>query len=253
MDFISYTSYIKQGYDLILGKTTNNSNSGSLILDPMSTIVKLAIYNYMPQDTKLRLTRNTIKYDKPDTIVPQGIHRWRKGAKKEDLHNLHIPIVKAIQWYLNPNNQSIFKFAIQGLEKLNIVYADSSKIVSQALTLNVNIIKYNIKHMKEKGNLDAGIEIFDEDNNQNEEIIDEEIIKSMIVKENEDTREHDIYYQLQKLWSEEEITLIIGLFDKLESKKNDNERRGYLDAIHNIISGKDEQVTTTLEKLITSL
>jgi predicted ABC-type exoprotein transport system permease subunit len=58
---------------------------------------------------------------------------------------------------------------------------------------------------------------------------------------------------LQKLWSEEEITLIISLFTKLESKKNDFEKRGYLDAITNIINGKDDQVATTLEKLITSL
>jgi hypothetical protein len=246
MEFINYTSYLKQGYDLLFGKQSSTV-SGSLILDPMSTIVKLAIYNYMPPMTKLRLTRNTIKYDKPDTIVPQGVRRGLQGAKKEDLHNLHIPIVKAIQWYLTENNQSIFKLAIQGLEKLNIVYADSSKIVSQALTLNVNIIKYNIKHTLEKEKLDAGIEIIEED------IENEEIIRSMIVPENEETREHDIYFQLQKLWNNEEIELIIGLFNKLESKKNEFERRGYLDAVHNIISGKDEQVATTLEKLITSL
>jgi hypothetical protein len=208
----------------------NNANDVSLILDPMSTIVKLAIYNYMPDDTKLRLTRNTIKYDKPNTLIPQGIQRWRKNAKKEDLHNLHIPIVKAIEWYLNNNNQQIFQLAIKGLEKLNNVYTDTSKIVSQALILNVNIIKYNISINSESEH-------------------DGSLIKSVIVN----AREHDIYYQLQKLWSEEEITLIISLFTKLESKKNDFEKRGYLDAITNIINGKDDQVATTLEKLITSL
>jgi hypothetical protein len=208
----------------------NNANDVSLILDPMSTIVKLAIYNYMPDDTKLRLTRNTIKYDKPNTLIPQGIQRWRKNAKKEDLHNLHIPIVKAIEWYLNNNNQQIFQLAIKGLEKLNNVYTDTSKIVSQALILNVNIIKYNISINSESEH-------------------DGSLIKSVIVN----AREHDIYYQLQKLWSEEEITLIINLFAKLESKKNDFEKRGYLDAITNIINGKDDQVATTLEKLITSL
>jgi hypothetical protein len=229
MNIINCTQYIKQGYDYMFSGN-NNANDVSLILDPMSTIVKLAIYNYMPDDTKLRLTRNTIKYDKPNTLIPQGIQRWRKNAKKEDLHNLHIPIVKAIEWYLNNNNQQIFQLAIKGLEKLNNVYTDTSKIVSQALILNVNIIKYNISINSESEH-------------------DGSLIKSVIVN----AREHDIYYQLQKLWSEEEITLIISLFTKLESKKNDFEKRGYLDAITNIINGKDDQVATTLEKLITSL
>jgi len=229
MNIINCTQYIKQGYDYMFSGN-NNANDVSLILDPMSTIVKLAIYNYMPDDTKLRLTRNTIKYDKPNTLIPQGIQRWRKNAKKEDLHNLHIPIVKAIEWYLNNNNQQIFQLAIKGLEKLNNVYTDTSKIVSQALILNVNIIKYNISINSESEH-------------------DGSLIKSVIVN----AREHDIYYQLQKLWSEEEITLIINLFAKLESKKNDFEKRGYLDAITNIINGKDDQVATTLEKLITSL
>lgn len=248
MNIINCTQYIKQGYDYMF--SGNNANDGSLILDPMSTIVKLAIYNYMPDETKLRLTRNTIKYDKPDTLIPQGIQRWRKNAKKEDLHNLHIPIVKAIEWYLNTNNQQIFQLAIKGLEKLNHVYTDTSKIVSQALILNVNIIKYNIKH--NINDADGKIDESELDNIELDEQ-DEALIQSMIVKDAENTREHDIYYQLQKLWSEEEITLIISLFAKLESKKNDFEKRGYLDAITNIINGKDDQVATTLEKLISSL
>ena len=47
--------------------------------------------------------------------------------------------------------------------------------------------------------------------------------------------------------------LIINLFTKLESKKSDFEKKGYLDAIINIINGKDTKVATTLEHITHSL
>lgn len=262
MNIFTISSYAKQGYQMLFGAPKKTDEFQ--ILDPMSTIVKMAIYNYMPEGTKLRIQNNTIKYDKvPYGKMVQGAKRalWT-GGKKDDIHNLHVPIMKAIEWYLNVSNQKIFKLSIDGLKKLNELYSNmntpAASIVSQALVLNVNVIKYNLKNMQEKGDIDPDIQLFDSDSDPGE-IVESELIQSMIIDQeeeaNKDTtnRQHDIYFQLKTLWTEEEITLIINLFTKLESKKSDFERKGYLDAIVNIINGKDIKVAKTLEKITTSL
>jgi len=255
MKLVSLTSYAKQGYNMLFGATEKDSNSQ--ILDPMSTVVKLAIYNYQPEDTKLRITEHKIKFDPPNSIpyVQGAKRRYLHNAKKEDLHNLHVPIVKALEWYLSTNNQKIFRTAITGLSRLNNLYlslydTDSAKIVSQALVLNSNIIKYNLKQMKDAGEIDPEIQLFDSDSESLPE--DQELIKSTI-DQIVDERNHDIYYQLKNMWSEDEIELIILLLDKYESKKNIHEQQGYLDAISKIIDGKDRYVTELLHKITKSL
>ena len=226
----------------------------------MSTIVKMAIYYYMPEGTKLCIQNNTIKFDTPDYgKYVQGAKRslWN-GAKKDDIHNLHVPIIKAIEWYLNESNQKIFRLSIQGLKKLNELYSNMntppSSVVSQALVLNVNVIKYNLKNMQNNGDIDPEIELFESENNGDTVEPDPELIQSMIVDTTENNdKQHDIHTQLKTLWTEEEITIIINLFTKLESKKSDVERKGYLDAIINIIKGKDVTVMQTIEKITTRL
>lgn len=250
--------YASQGYKMFFGQKNNGNGANEFqILDPMSTIIKMAIYYHMPTGTKLCIANNTIKFDTIDYgKYVQGAKRslWN-GAKKDDIHNLHVPIIKAIEWYLTESNQKIFRLSIQGLKKLNDLYSGmntpSASVVSQALVLNVNVIKYNLKNMQNNGDIDPEIQLFDSDTE--EPTVEPELIKSLIVNDTNEESQHDIHNQLKVLWTEEEITLIINLFTKLESKKSDIERKGYLDAINNIIKGKDIIVAQTIEKLTTRL
>lgn len=263
MNILAISSYARQGYQMIFGSTAHTSGGAGefQILDPMSTIVKMAIYNYMPEGTKLCIQNNTIKFDTMNYgKYVQGAKRalWN-GAKKDDIHNLHVPIIKAIEWYLNESNQKIFRLSIQGLKKLNELYSGmntpAASVVSQALVLNVNVIKYNLKNMQNNGDIDPEIQLFDSDETDNDNP-DPELIQSMIIDNapaENDSKQHDIHNQLKTLWTEEEITLIINLFTKLDSKKTDIERKGYLDAIYGIIKGKDIIVMQTIEKITTRL
>jgi hypothetical protein len=99
-----------------------------LILEPLSTVLKLSILKYMPGGTKISISDNSIAYNTPSTV--QGIVRNWRGDNREDLHNLRDPLIKCLEWY--PPDEPIFEFiyirCIQGLVKLNEAYEEHSTI-----------------------------------------------------------------------------------------------------------------------------
>ena len=98
------------------------------VLEPLTCIVRCATLNYLPIGTKLSIINNKITFIEPNIL--QGTIRWTQGDKREDLHNIYNPIVKATQWYSKENKDifNIFKLAKKGLEKLRQSYFESSII-----------------------------------------------------------------------------------------------------------------------------
>ena len=69
----------------------------NLILDPMSCFIKLGILAYKLPGTKISITKNKISFHEPNIF--QGPIRWSNGDNRNDLHNLHNPLLKATEWY----------------------------------------------------------------------------------------------------------------------------------------------------------
>jgi len=113
-------------------------NVKSLILDPLTVIVKLAILNNKPVGTKLLIQNNNIHFQEPGPF--QSICRMIYQSNKTDLQYIYNPINIACINYLSknflekyPRIKQLFLCAQNGLKKLIETYKTCSIIT---ITLN---------------------------------------------------------------------------------------------------------------------
>jgi hypothetical protein len=154
----------------------------NLILEPISTIFRLALLQYKDKGTKLSVMNNSIRYQLPS--YDQGILRMLSGDCREDLHNLYHPILKAIDWYEYTEYQYLYDECILGLDLLNNVYEENSTI------------RHTISHYI------AVIQM-----NDNEDY-------------RKDTKFNPIIDSLKEIWSEAEIKSTISLLRLIKVTKN---------------------------------
>lgn len=98
------------------------------ILDPLTTICKLALLHFMPEGTKLGIGYHVLHIQEKSAI--QWIERMRNGDTRRDISYLLTPVVKGIRWYILRveddairidtlrSIRKITEFAIKGLEKM---------------------------------------------------------------------------------------------------------------------------------------
>jgi hypothetical protein len=135
-----------------------NSNIKHKTIDPFVVIVKLAILGHKLPGTKLKLVENDIKFDEPGLF--QGVQRFLSSDKKQDLHNLMIPIYKACEWYIKDGEYNrdkidyIFKLCIKGIIKLRDNYLEET-VICQCFTHYINMIESyfegNFKNVEKYG------------------------------------------------------------------------------------------------------
>lgn len=104
------------------------SDTKQYILDPLTTICKLALLHFLPEGTKLSIGYHVLHIQENSML--QWVERMRNGDTRCDLSYLLPPIVKGIKWYIldisddnikQQTYQSIRKiavFSIKGLEKM---------------------------------------------------------------------------------------------------------------------------------------
>ena len=195
------------------------SNSKYFIIDPFTCMVRLAILSFKPTGTKISIIDNMIKFNDP-TIL-QGTIRWSQGDRRDDLHNLHGPIIKAIDWYdlNNDKIQHIFGLSSKGLENLMTSYTHNST-VRHSLVYYKSIIDNNLK--EEKPN-DVKTDKFNK-----------------------------IYTELKDLWNKNEINIINDILSEME-QKNEEEKHSLINAIDSIINIKEKRVQAIIKNNTTIL
>lgn len=197
----------------------------SQILEPLTTIIRLAILTFIDEGTKISISNNSINYQTP-TII-QGTLRWANGDKRSDLHNLYNPIQKVIDWYSNDKDiKLILNYTILGLNKLKNAYNDNSNLVRHSLEYYIYILESFINNVPiVKENFHKHIEINNETINS-----------------------------LKTIWNESEIKCISLLLSLSETKMKNNEEYLYLiKSVESILFGKDEIVRKIIYKLTTEL
>ena len=109
-------------YDMATSFTTANaSNMHAIVLDPLTTLLRLALLPYNPENTKISVRNATIEFDPPQL---QGTVRTLKRSHRESLKELKPAIENAVKLY-NVRNfciEYIFRRAIDGLKCLLHVY-----------------------------------------------------------------------------------------------------------------------------------
>ena len=192
----------------------NNSNS---IIDPLTCLIRLAILEFKPINTKISIKNNRITYNDPNIL--QGTLRWTNGDKRSDIHNIYNPIIKAIQWY-EPDNEdikNIFKYSVKGLEKLKMSYEENS-IISHSIEYYITYIKQNFKTKKSK---------------------EPEI--------------NTIFLQFKELWSDREINIINNMLLELADQYDDSVDSSLIEAIEIILNKKEEIVADIILQNTTKL
>lgn len=200
------------------------------VLEPLTCIIRCATLNFLPLGTKISIINNKINFIEPNIL--QGTIRWTQGDKREDLHNIYNPIIKATQWYKKENDDilNIFKLAQKGLEKLKKSYNENS-IISHSLSLYINLINLYI--------------------NTNEKCIEEYFEnKNINQKKNENDEENKINKSLKNLWDDTQISIIRNIFIQIEKDESNEE---WIKALNIILLNKERQVTEIIEKNTTIL
>ena len=141
--------------------SSSSKNMGTL-LDPINTAVALSLLNHYPEGTKISIQNNEIGFQEPGTI--QGISRWGKGDKFEDLHNLINPIKKLLEkkdvedlWGEDNKNFVFLCHSMHsGLSKLSDTYKEN-QIAHHTLEFYKSLITENLQnksHFLDKLNTD---------------------------------------------------------------------------------------------------
>jgi hypothetical protein len=123
-----------------------------MILEPLQSMIQLALLSICPVGTKLRIKENILYLHTPN--ITQPFIRWYNADKKDDLYFLYAVIKRFIKWY-NPalNNKSIMSeelyqliitMSIEGLGNLFKTYTSSdSNTVIHVIQMYKNLLEYN--------------------------------------------------------------------------------------------------------------
>lgn len=192
------------------------------ILDPLTTMIKLALLGFKQDGTKLAIDSNRIYFQEPTLF--QGFWRWAYGNKRYELHHLLNPILKAVKRYdINtPSIKIIFQGSVIGLDKLKSSYNNASNVVNHSLDLYMSIIN----------------NVLVPDTSRNNSVFHS-------VQEDEETnRQISIF---QNLWLEDEIVLVANMINQIQNSKKD--AKTYIDAVNTILIMKEDRANELISEL----
>jgi len=191
------------------------------ILDPLSTIIKLAILSNKFIGTKIYIDRNTIKFQEPGIF--QAFCRIILKTNKTDLQYLYNPIELACKYYLtkssvqqNPKLKDLFKCAQKGLTNLSETYKTCSMI-----RISLNYYSALISNYLDETNNET---LFKKDN------------MSMLYTEH-------MLAKMHKIWTQEKIKIILNLTTFLT---NDEHAQTDVKSLETLMDNIDKAVHNAL-------
>lgn len=202
-----------QNLNGLFKKKSSVRNNNLQLLEPLTTIVRLAILRFQDIGTKIAIYNNRIASQSPNLI--QGAIRWTYGNKRNELHNLYKPILISTKYYdrtTDENIKTIFNFAVDGLENLALTYSEhENDIVCHSIKLYKDILSSNAKNKKH-----------------------------ILQQINEDDVTLPLYEQFSALWDEDQISIIASLLK--EAAKPDTEGHvsiAFLQAVDRLLQDKE--------------
>jgi len=254
MDKISLIKLTFDGTKTIASRFFFSPPPSEKILDPMSTIVRLAILAYYPSKTKLSIHNNALYLQEPNYY--QSTMRWGSGDDRADLHNLHNPISKALDWYdLKLDYVAhIFKLAKEGLLLLKECYKGSneSNLVCHSLNFYSKLIDLKINPpMATTPSPSTDLALAQSTTSiESPPVVMEDAFSSL----DSNIYNHTGITKLKEYWSYNELKLISEIFKVVDEYKLKGEPLTYiLGSVNKIVEGKDVKVQDLIIKLTTTL
>jgi hypothetical protein len=164
------------------------------ILDPLSVILKLYIYNFKPEGTKISISNNKIVLQ--DIGIFQGSVRKILGDSKNDINIIFGPVVYSCLKYLSSDEREkylyIFEIVSTSLNKLKLTYAG-------------NEIVYNIEQIKNV--IDSFISKKDNDISL---LVSNYNTNGFKIKQN-------IYDHINSVWTPERKQILLGYINEIKN------------------------------------
>lgn len=205
-----------------------NTGENQQILEPFTTLVKLALLSFQPVGVKLAISMNRIYIQSPNSV--QGAVRWLQGSKKEDLHFLLRPIYRACDLYPPISNTpmyQLYRMAIDGLRILKQSYERNQDaiIIAQLIELYMDILDSKLT------NRSIHLESYRRIKDLNDTV---NLSTSTVI---------NLGNIFKEVWKADEIELVIKLLIKMETDKN-----CYRSAIESIIKAKETAIDEILRR-----
>ena len=196
----------------------NKNVDKKIILEPLCTILRLIIFIYKEKGTKISIYNNAIYYNEPNLL--QGLIRNFNGDKRDDLHNLYYPILKAFEWYnyQDPIYHFFYDKCILGLTMLLENY-DKDSIIHHTLTHYIATLN--------------------------------DVLDGKDVEIDGDIKESPLLDDFKILWKTEELEIIHKTLLLLEHS-HDEDKKIFLQTIDDIVSMKERKVKEYIDKFSTS-
>jgi hypothetical protein len=200
-----------------------SSASKNDILDPLSVIIKLYLYNSKPLGTKISVGNN--KVDIQYSTYVQGIWRRYNGDSKNDINILVCPILYACVYYLKSSEPEtraiylpIFNEALQALSNLKQTYANTAIIYN--IEHLINIIQSHINNEVSTGIVNTDTPLYK-------------------IKEN-------IYQHLNEVWTPSRKNVLFGFIKEITEVKNSALKQRLLDGLSVFMDCIDTLVSNVL-------
>ena len=241
MDKLGLIKLTFDGTKTVISRLLFNQPASEKILDPMSTIIRLAIISYRAPGTKISIHNNSMYFQNPDFLqVPL---RMSYSDNRSDLHNLHNPILKSLEWYDLKHDymQHIFRLAQKGLKQLKDCY----KSVSES-----NLVCHSLDYYSKM--IDVELGKYSKDKNTLSPVLDYNL--NVFTELNGNVYNNNGITKLKDYWTYNEFKLISEMFkvvDEYNIRGDDN--KPILSSIHRIVKGKDLKVQDLIIKLTTTL
>ena len=196
------------------------------ILDPLSLVIKLYIYSFKPNGTKISILNNKIHFQ--DKGIFQSTIRTLNGDTKNDLINMLFPLTYACEKYLQSDEkkdfQVIFEKVIQSLDKLNQIYKS-------------NEITHNIEQLK---NI---INKYIQESKFNPETI--------ILNYNEPASQlkKSFYSQTNTVWTEDRIIILIKYIKEIINSDSDENTKLLIISLNSFMNWIDMNVVKLINDL----
>ncbi len=233
----------------LLYRIINPSPKENSRLDPLTTLIKLAILPYKPEGTKLSIDSNYIHYSE-NTIYQFAIRKYL-GDSYNDLRDLNKSLHKAVAWYYDePKLKYLFELAVNGLEKLKKTYGNTGKAdavqsyidilsgFNRRVINEINKEKDKIKNRrdrekenrekerdkerdKEKQNDESAMNMNNSTQNQNN-----------MTSEEHELKIHDI---LKAVWTDDDKEIVLRFFQKMKSSTNEEDIKDDIDGLEALL------------------
>lgn len=202
----------------------SQNNDITKILDPISSIIRLALLSYKNDGSKISVDDNKIIFNEPGFWY-QGLYRNFNGYSRQDLILLYPPILRVMYWFQDMNAEhirNILYVTNKGLIMLRNVYKEDDGRIEMFLNHCITKIDNYINGEFEIDKLDNLI------------VLDEK-------------RYEQLFKTIKQLWSEKEIEIISNKLMDIEEHLEKHETieciaiHKYLRTIVQILEDKDKE------------